>query len=301
MRYQIGEQLPVIHVAYKGDTNRARRVSFSRFFATFNEVERITLNVLTVIEHHKVRSDYDEPDAEPEYDGYILVDREGRRYYNQYPTASYSQTGDSSDRLFKRDVDSNFPSMGAFLNSGEIYSYGLLASDFGDTYGIIESISRDGKATESVSAYREYMAMVKIECAKQLNMDIIIEPITFTHAGVTEILPGHYTARFVLLHVEPEVWRFSVRYEGRRWTEYTEMLPVSPNHGYDVLTEPEGLVPVRAYNELRACYDTLKLQTDVGTTIALDAAFSEIAVLEQAASEMQAEIKRLREKCGENV
>jgi hypothetical protein len=60
---------------------------------------------LTVVAHHKVHNEYDEKDAEPTCDGFILKDEQGRIWHNQYPRASYGQTTDSADGLFRMSTE----------------------------------------------------------------------------------------------------------------------------------------------------------------------------------------------------
>lgn len=104
MRFQVNEVLPVIALVHKSD-----RVGINFFFGAYlpwipsrSVIERIEFEHLTVTEHHRVRSEWDEKEAEPKYDGYVLKSAKGEIWHNQYPYASYGQTSDASDRRFNR-------------------------------------------------------------------------------------------------------------------------------------------------------------------------------------------------------
>ena len=56
--------------------------------------------VLTVTEHHKVYSEYDDHTVtQPAYDGYKLIDDNGKVWTIQYPNAVYGQMDDSRDHI----------------------------------------------------------------------------------------------------------------------------------------------------------------------------------------------------------
>ncbi len=102
MRYNVDGVVYGIHFDIAGADGLDK--TFARLpymFGKDDAVEKIQIIKLTVKEHHKVRWDYDEDNAEPKYDGFLLEDEKGRRWSNQYPTASYEQLSDSADRQFQ--------------------------------------------------------------------------------------------------------------------------------------------------------------------------------------------------------
>lgn len=104
MRFEIGQQVPFIKVKYHKKPNIDKAFS-SLFDPRLHDLDSINVKLLTVKEHHKVSSSY-EPDGEKKYDGSIFTEQlgEGKEqiWYNQYPTASYGQLDDTSDRMVTR-------------------------------------------------------------------------------------------------------------------------------------------------------------------------------------------------------
>lgn len=105
MRYQLNEQIFVIHFDYQSlrmVANKQFQAADFRMPFMFGDKEipnKVNLECLTVAEHHKVAWDQD-PDGKKEYDGYLLTDSEGNLMANQYPTASYGQMSDTANRRF---------------------------------------------------------------------------------------------------------------------------------------------------------------------------------------------------------
>ena len=118
-RFSVGEKLLFtrIHFKYDKDSNREIASNAHCFNPVRDELIKIEGVILTVKEHHKVRLDYDQKDATPTYDGYILLDEKtGELYNNQYPYASYGQTSDTANwtadlqdnLIFKTNEDGSF-------------------------------------------------------------------------------------------------------------------------------------------------------------------------------------------------
>lgn len=107
MRFEIGQQIPFIKVKFsrRPDT----KFMFQNLFdPRIHNLVSIEVKMLTVKEHHKVPWCH-EPDGEKKYDGFIfteqLDDDKEQIWYNQYPTASYGQLDDTSDRIVFRHLE----------------------------------------------------------------------------------------------------------------------------------------------------------------------------------------------------
>lgn len=101
-RFSVGEKLYAIHFAYEGKKDFGFGMPYLYDDAP---ISKINIIELTVTEHHKVRGDFDSDQKKPKYDGFILTDKEGNIWHNQYPRASYGQVSDESDRRFVRHLE----------------------------------------------------------------------------------------------------------------------------------------------------------------------------------------------------
>ena len=110
-RFSVGETLLTIGFVWEGNNKGSlyrRPYQAGLFGIDVEAVVKIEVMELTVVEHHKVPSEFDGEGATPTYDGYVLKDKDGNRWLNQYPYASYSQTSDHNNRVFRRySVDKN--------------------------------------------------------------------------------------------------------------------------------------------------------------------------------------------------
>jgi hypothetical protein len=98
MRYTIGRKYIFIHEQAKLKPKQNMVTPFPCVFKPWeDEMENQRILVLTCAEHHKVRNTWAKPEDEPDCDGFIFLDAEGGKWYNQYPTASYGQVDDSAD------------------------------------------------------------------------------------------------------------------------------------------------------------------------------------------------------------
>src|SRR5690606_19708176 len=104
MRYQLNQELFVIHFDYASLRNQEKQFLAAEFLLPFmygnKEVpSQVNLEMLTVIEHFRTPWDQD-PAEELKHDGYLLLDSQSEIYANQYPRASYGQVTDTADRRF---------------------------------------------------------------------------------------------------------------------------------------------------------------------------------------------------------
>jgi hypothetical protein len=103
MRHQIGEKIWVLWA----DIEDGFMYPFYTKLRKFAEMQpsdfpAVQFRELTVAEHHMVRGEYDDKDAEPAYDGYILTDSKGSVWHNQYPCAALGgQTSGGLDHMFE--------------------------------------------------------------------------------------------------------------------------------------------------------------------------------------------------------
>jgi len=104
MRYQVGEKLWVMFAHVTNSNLYPLRVAYTPW--DYGHVlPKLEFLELEVIEHHKVRNEYAQPDSEPDCDGYLLRDSDGNMWSNQYPLASYGQLTTASDQHFSRYFD----------------------------------------------------------------------------------------------------------------------------------------------------------------------------------------------------
>ena len=94
MRYEVGTKYPFMHVDYTPATPRYRGL----YLPWEDRLNNIAVAFLECVEHHKVPDCHD-PDRELKYDGYVFVDIHGKRWANQYPSASYGQIDDTMNWL----------------------------------------------------------------------------------------------------------------------------------------------------------------------------------------------------------
>lgn len=137
MRYDLQQTLFVVQFDFDLIHSEIKRLIFRQpmlhdsVFPT-----KCNFNLLTVTEHHKVRNEWQDAKEEPKCDGFVLSDASGKRFTNQYPTASYGQTTDTGDRRFCLDIaeDGKF---GAYFaeNPDAIFEYHLLSD-------LLENIQR---------------------------------------------------------------------------------------------------------------------------------------------------------------
>lgn len=102
MRFQIGQQIPVIAFGIKG--KHPFGVLTPLLFDSV-QPDVISVKMLTVDEHHKVPNHWETDPEKKDCDGYICRDPEGVIWLNQYPRASYGQLSDNCDREFEYNLN----------------------------------------------------------------------------------------------------------------------------------------------------------------------------------------------------
>lgn len=99
MRFQVAQTLFAVHFGYNKNVPRTYGFFGMPMLFDNDEPDDINFIKLEVAEHHKVPDCYDEK-RELKCDGYLLKDETGTVFANQYPTASYGQISDESNRRF---------------------------------------------------------------------------------------------------------------------------------------------------------------------------------------------------------
>lgn len=109
MRHQVHDTVWTIGFQYE---DKDSLLYFMKYYPWMQaKAPEIFFKQLTVTEHQKVPSEWDDKNAEPTYDGFILKDSEGKEWHNQYPFASYGQLSDAADgaytcpEVFRRVMD----------------------------------------------------------------------------------------------------------------------------------------------------------------------------------------------------
>lgn len=116
MRYNLNEDIFVISFYKTTETENKNLFFLPSVNDIYNDNISFSLRKIYPTQHIKVAWDYD-PNNEKEYDGYILKDKEGNDFSNQFPFASYSQTSNDCDYLFiQSDNDCFFWDLEFYLN-----------------------------------------------------------------------------------------------------------------------------------------------------------------------------------------
>ncbi|MCK9234691.1 MAG: hypothetical protein M0R77_00085 [Gammaproteobacteria bacterium] len=100
-RFNVGDKVAVISFSYDNKDPVWWSAPYNNSLEPYSSMELIEL---TITEAHNVPWEHD-PDGEKEYEGYGAIDDKGRRWYNQYPTASYGQTSTEDDHIFYHESE----------------------------------------------------------------------------------------------------------------------------------------------------------------------------------------------------
>lgn len=104
LRYPVGSVQYFIYVNFTRGKNRPLTPLYLPWVDTLNNFQ---VKKLTCVEHHKVACCHD-LNGEKDYDGFIFAEdnatHKSGRWFNQYPTASYSQTSNDRDFCVHQDL-----------------------------------------------------------------------------------------------------------------------------------------------------------------------------------------------------
>lgn len=180
MRYQIGEKLFVLGFYHDG-TKKTPSI-WSSLGAVIAQPElswSFKIIELTVTEHHKVPWDQD-PEGKKECDGYILKDKDGVVYDNQYPAASYGQTSDFANRVFTVHLE-NYTSEGLreYLEKHKVVRY-VLVQEYYD-----HMVNWEKMVTEKIDFVKDLVTRIDQELLDKFNVYLVPESI---YPDVPEII-----------------------------------------------------------------------------------------------------------------
>jgi len=185
MRYQVGEKLITVFFEIEG-----RKLSdwfIMPYLYDMHKVEKVWLKELEVKEHHKVSWEYD-TDNKNDCDGYVLKDKDGNTWHNQYPKASYyGQTTSEGDFRFRRSLSEAVGD--EMKNPTEPVDYRLLTQVYDDIYSGIEQLSKkEDPPVQLIQKLTEVKEQLEKQVGEQFKKKFVSEPIwpelgTSRHSG----------------------------------------------------------------------------------------------------------------------
>jgi len=192
MRYQIGEKLFVLGFYHDG-TKKTPSI-WSSLGAVIAQPElnwSFKIIELTVTEHHKVPWNQD-PEGKKECDGYILKDKDGVVYYNQYPAASYGQLSDFANRVFTVYLENySAEKLKQHFETHKVVRYVLVQ----EYYEQMKDWDKNGFDPEKSDFVKDMVAKIEHELLDKFNVYLVPESI---YPDVPEII--QYTVRY---HPQP--------------------------------------------------------------------------------------------------
>ncbi len=193
MRYQIGQNIPVVNFKVKFTNGNTGWVNW--FLPWESEILEISMKNLVVTEHHKVPSSYD-PSGEKNYDGYVLKDNEGRVWHNQFPYASYGQISDEGNRLFEPAWDLSDAEL------DELWCMKLLTDYLSKVQKGINDFSKmEGKEKEKESLEKHF-SEVNAKFKEMTGKSIVVMPLVFHRIDSKE---GEYYEDVLAGYIEGEI------------------------------------------------------------------------------------------------
>jgi len=177
MRYEIGEKLYGVHFLTEKFVNDEFSKQWYSQPYTYSDdpVVKITIVELLVKEHHKVAWEYDEA-KELKHDGYLLQDKEGFQWANQYPRASYGQLSTISDSRFTLYHPSP-DEYDKLAKQGQMLECHLLTDFIGNVYRFLDKAESQTKAPVLYERLTKLINDIKIELQK-LNLEFRREQVS---------------------------------------------------------------------------------------------------------------------------
>lgn len=120
MRFELNQQVLFINVDYEATSPR-----FGALYHPWEDkLNAVTIGSFTCVEHHKVPGEWDD---EVKYDGYVFHDKDGKRWNNQYPRASYGQLDDSNNwRIWPTEESDRQPDKLYYMTTLDSYLENVL-------------------------------------------------------------------------------------------------------------------------------------------------------------------------------
>ena len=166
-RYVVGEKLYVINFSFEGK----KKLGFSLpFLYDLTPISKITIIELTVKEHHRVLGDWDDEDAAPSNDGFILEDQDGNIWYNQYPRASYGQLSDEGNRRFTRHLTAE-AKLDELIENGVIFECHLINDAFNSICRGIKELKKLSEGDDNYSQKIQLLTKCKADIAEIFKKD----------------------------------------------------------------------------------------------------------------------------------
>lgn len=177
MRYEIGEKLYGVHFLTEKFVNDEFSKQWYSQPYTYSDdpVVKITIVELLVKEHHKVAWEYDEA-KELKHDGYLLQDKEGFQWANQYPRASYGQLSTISDSRFTLYHPSP-DEYDKLAKQGRMLECHLLTDFIGNVYRFLDKTESQTEAPVLYERLTKLINDIKIELQK-LNLEFRREQVS---------------------------------------------------------------------------------------------------------------------------
>jgi hypothetical protein len=196
-RYSVGEKLYVIHFSFEGSKDICFRMPFLYDMAP---ISKINIIELVVKEHHKVHGEWDDNDSPKIYDGFILEDKDGNIWHNQYPRAYYGQISDEGDREFTRCLpsDTKFRDL---TEKGIIFEAQMLSSVFW----------RINRGIKELNEVADHVTYDKVDMRDRLR--VAAEHLTKCKANIEEILEkdfGKTLIETVIWEGNPSITNFCI-------------------------------------------------------------------------------------------
>jgi len=177
VRYEIGEKLYGVHFLTEKFVNDEFSKQWYSQPYTYSDdpVVKITIVELLVKEHHKVAWEYDEA-KELKHDGYLLQDKEGFQWANQYPRASYGQLSTISDSRFMlyHPSPSEYDKL---AKQGQMLECHLLTDFIGNVYRFLDKAESQTEAPVLYERLTKLINDIKIELQK-LNLEFRREQVS---------------------------------------------------------------------------------------------------------------------------
>ncbi len=177
MRYETGEKVYGVHFLTEKfvDDEFSKQWYSQPYTYSDDPVVKITIVELLVKEHHKVAWEYDEA-KELKHDGYLLQDKEGFQWANQYPRASYGQLSTISDSRFTL-YHSSHDEYDKLAKQGRMLECHLLTDFIGNVYRFLDKAESQTEAPVLYERLTKLIDDIKIELQK-LNLEFRREQVS---------------------------------------------------------------------------------------------------------------------------
>lgn len=188
MRYQIGEKLFVL--GFYHDGVKATPSIWNSLGAVMMRPElnwSFKLIELTVTEHHKVPWDQD-PEGKKECDGYVLKDKDGVVYYNQYPTASYGQLSDFANRVFTVYLENySTEKLKQHFETHKVVRFVLVQ----EPYEHLKDWDKNKFDPSKSEFAKDLVEKIEAELLNLFNVELVSEPVFPEHPDIVHYVVKH--------------------------------------------------------------------------------------------------------------